>query len=248
MKKAAIITGASSGIGRATALEFARNGYFVFLMGRSKDRLTETAMHCRSGAAVLSCDIKDAQAVKKRIEEALTSKIHRIEVLVNNAGIFHSHDTENGTDEIWTEEFEVNLLGSVRLARALFPYFKTHGGGSIVNVSSTLGLKPSANTSAYSAIKAGMINWTQSMAIEGGPAKIRVNCVCPGIVDTPIHGFHNLEADKKADVIDKMKNLQPMGRIGSVDDIAKSIYFLGSDQSAWTTGAILAVDGGINLA
>ena len=248
MKKAALITGASSGIGRAAALEFSKNGYFVFLMGRNKDRLTETATLCRHGAAVLSCDLKDKAAVNKRIGEALNSQTHRVEVLVNNAGIFHSHDVEGGTDEIWTEEFEVNLLGPVRLARALVPYFKTHGGGSIVNVSSTLGLRPTPNTVSYSAIKAALVNFTQSLAQECGSAKIRVNCVCPGLVDTPIHAFHSMDATKKAEIVDSMKNLQPLGRIGTVEDISRAIYFLGSDQSSWTTGAILSVDGGINLA
>ena len=248
MKKAALITGAGSGIGRAAAIEFSKNGYFVYLMGRNKERLTETALECRHGASIVSCDLKDLAALNKRLDEVLTAKIHRVEVLVNNAGIFHQHDVEGGNDEIWMEEFEVNLLGPVRLTRAFFPYFKQQGGGSIVNVSSTLGIRPSANTQSYSAVKAGMINWTQSLAQEGGSHKIRVNCVCPGIVDTPIHSFHKLEGEKRTQALESMKGLQPLGRIGSPEDIAKAIYFLGSDQSSWTTGAILSVDGGINLA
>ncbi len=247
MKKAALITGASSGIGAAAAIEFAKNGYFVYLMGRNKERLQEVALKCRSGASIMSCDMTDTQALDKRLNEMLTTKIHRIEVVVNNAGIFDRHSTEEGTDEIWEKEFTVNLLGPVRITRAFFPYFKEQGGGQIVNVSSTLGLRPQGPTSSYSAVKAAMVNWTSSLAIEGGPFKIRANCVCPGIVDTPIHGFHTLEADKKALTVDGMKDLQPLGRIGTPDDIAKAIYFLGSDNSSWVTGAILPVDGGINL-
>lgn len=248
MKKAVLITGAGSGIGRATALEFARNGYFIYLMGRNKEKLAETAIECSYGASLLSCDLRDSAALDKRLNEVLTAKIHRVEVVVNNAGIFHQHTVETGSDELWQEEFEVNLLAPVRISRAFFPYFKQHGGGSIVNVSSTLGMKPNAFTQAYSAVKAGLINWTQSLAQEGGAHGIRVNCVAPGIVDTPIHSFHSLPVDQKNEAVEKMKTLQPLGRIGTPENIAQAIYFLGSEKSNWTTGAVLAVDGGINLA
>lgn len=247
MKKAALITGSSSGIGAATALEFSKNGYFVYLMGRNRERLEEVALQCRSGASILSCDLRDLAALNKRLEEVLSTKIHRIEVIVNNAGIYETHSTENGTDEIWQRQFEVNLLGPVRIARAFFPYFKSQGGGSIVNVSSTLGMRPQGPTSAYSALKAAMINWTQLLALEGGPSKIRANCVCPGIVDTPIHSFHNLEPGQKQQTLEQMASLQPLGRIGTPEDVARTIYFLGSELSSWTTGAVLPVDGGINL-
>lgn len=247
MKKAALITGASSGIGAATAIEFSKNGYFVYLMGRNKERLEKTALQCRSGASILSCDITDVAALSKRINEALQTKIHKIEVLVNNAGIYENHSTETGSDEIWLRQYEVNVLGPVRLVRAFFPYFKKQGGGSIVNVASTLGLRPQGPTSAYSATKAALVNWTQSLALEGGADKIRANCVCPGIIDTPIHSFHQLEIEKKNQVLGQMNPLQPLGRIGSPEEIAKAIYFLGSELSSWTTGAILSVDGGINL-
>lgn len=247
MKKAALVTGSSSGIGAATALEFSKNGYFVYLMGRNRERLEEVALKCRSGASVVSCDLTDLTALNKRLDEILNAKVHRVEVIVNNAGIYATHTTENGSDEIWQRQFEVNLLGPVRIARAFFPYFKAMGGGSIVNVSSTLGMRPQGPTSAYSALKAAMINWTQLLALEGGPSKIRANCVCPGIVDTPIHNFHSFEPEKKQQTVEQMNALQPLGRIGNPEDVARAIYFLGSDLSSWTTGAILPVDGGINL-
>ncbi|WP_413557034.1 SDR family NAD(P)-dependent oxidoreductase [Bdellovibrio sp. HCB209] len=247
MKKAVVITGASSGIGAATAIHFGKNGYFVYLMGRNKDRLAEVAVQCRAGASLMSCDLTDVAALNKRIAEILATNIHRVEVLVNNAGIFDVHSTEQGTDELWQREFEVNLMSAVRLTRAFFPYFKQHGGGSIVNVSSSLGLKPTAATSAYSAMKAAMINYTQSNALEGGAFGIRANCVAPGIVDTPIHSFHALDEAMKAESVAKMGPMQPLGRIGTVDEIAKAIYFLGSNDSSWTTGAVLPIDGGITI-
>jgi NAD(P)-dependent dehydrogenase (short-subunit alcohol dehydrogenase family) len=248
MKKAALITGAGSGIGRATALELSRRGYFVYLMGRDKDKLEVTALNCRAGAALLACDLKVPAQVEKRVAEALENPLYRLEILINNAGIFATHSAEEGSDELWREQFEVNLLGPVRLARWLIPYFKKHQGGSIVNVSSTLALRPGANTGAYSATKAALNSWTQSLAQELGPYKIRVNSVCPGIVDTPIHGFHSLKEEMKAEAVQKMAQLQPLGRIGNAEEVAKSICFLAStEDSPWTTGAVLSVDGGINL-
>ena len=247
MKKAALITGASSGIGAATALEFSKNGYFVYLMGRNRERLEEIALKCRGGASILSCDLTDPKAVEKRLKEMTSMKIHRVEVVVNNAGIFERANTEESSDELWQRQFEVNMMGPIRIARGVFPYFKAQGGGCIINVSSTLGLRPSGPTSAYSAVKAAMVNWTASLALEGGPHKIRANCVCPGLVDTPIHEFHSLPPEQKDKALDKMKNLQPLGRIGTPEDIAKTIFFLGSDSSNWTTGAVVSVDGGINL-
>ncbi|UYL08108.1 SDR family oxidoreductase [Bdellovibrio sp. SKB1291214] len=248
MKKAVVITGASSGIGAATAIQFGRNGYFVYLMGRNKDRLAEVAVQCRAGASLMSCDLTDVPALNKRIGEITSTTIHKVEVLVNNAGIFDVHSTEEGSDELWQKEFEVNLMSAVRLTRAFFPYFKQHGGGSIINVSSSLGLKPTAATSAYSAMKAAMINMTQSNSLEGGAFNIRVNCVAPGIVDTPIHSFHALEESKRQEAIATMNPMQPLGRIGTAEEIAKAIYFLGSPESSWTTGATLAIDGGITNA
>lgn len=247
MKKAALITGASSGIGQATALEFSRHGYFVYLMGRNKERLEETALQCTAGACLLSCDLREPAQVEKRVKEVFENPLYQLEILVNNAGIFKTHSMEEGGDDLWLDQFQTNLLGPVRLTRLLIPYFKKHQKGSIVNVSSTLGLRPNSNTGAYAAMKASMINWTQSLAQEAAAYNVRVNCVCPGIVDTPIHPFNALQGLQKQEILEEMASLQPLGRIGTPEDLAKSIYFLGSDLSAWTTGAILAVDGGINL-
>lgn len=247
MKKAALITGASSGIGAATALEFSKQGYFVYLMGRNKERLQEVALKCRAGASLLSCDLADLAAVDKRLLEVTGHKLYQLQVLVNNAGIYEPGTTEKSTDESWSRQFAVNLMAPIHLTRALIPYFKAQGGGSIVNVSSTLGLRPTADTAAYSASKAALNNWTHSLAQELGSSQIRVNSICPGIVETPIHSFHSKPPAEKEKTIQSLNPLQPLGRIGTPEEIAKAIYFLGTEQSSWTTGAILSVDGGINL-
>lgn len=249
MKKAVVITGASSGIGAATAVEFSHHNYFVFLLGRDPDRLTKTSQLCgANNSQVLTCDFKNLATITACSESILARSDVQLHCLVNNAGVFYSKSFDQTSNEIWIEQFQVNLLGHVHLTKLLYPHFARQMRGSIVNVSSTLGVKPSANTSAYSAIKAAMNSWTQTLALEGGSFGIRANAVCPGIVDTPIHSFFNLPEMDKTKTLESLGKLQPLGRIGQPEEIAKSIFFLGSDLSSWTTGAMLNVDGGINLA
>lgn len=151
MKKAVIITGASSGIGAATAVEFANHGYFVCLMGRNKDRLAQVAEQCRSGAMLMPCDLKDYKAIDKYLDQALGLGSHQIVCLVNNAGIYYNKSFEETGLDLWQETFQVNLFSHVYITQKVFSYFKSHQGGSIVNVSSTLGQLPIPNTTAYSA-------------------------------------------------------------------------------------------------
>ena len=247
MKKAVIISGAGSGIGKAAALEFSKQGYFVYLLGRNKEKLEEVAMECRAGARRYSCDLENPGQIHKTCLDILSQQDTDLQILVNNAGVFERQDVFAEDMTVWHRQFTTNLFGAVQLTQGVFPAFKKRGGGSIVNVSSTLGLKTSAQVSAYAASKAAMNSWTQSLALEGGPLKIRANAICPGIVDTPIHSFNKLEAKSKDKVLNSMNGLQPLGRIGTAEEIAKAIVFLGSEASSWTTGAILSVDGGINL-
>jgi NAD(P)-dependent dehydrogenase (short-subunit alcohol dehydrogenase family) len=247
MKKAVLITGASSGIGAATARLFARHGYFVFLLGRNEDRLHEVALDCPNGASLLKADLNNEAQVDKYTRHLYERPDVDLQVLVNNAGIYERHQFHEDLNlDLWRNQFETNLFGSIRLTQKVLPLLLQKKSGSIINVSSTLGLKPAGGASAYSASKAAMISWTQSLALELGPQNIRVNCVAPGIVDTPIHPFH--QSEQKAQALESLNTLQPLRRIGTADEIAQAIYFLGSPQSSWTTGSILCVDGGINLA
>ncbi len=249
MKKAVLITGASSGIGAATAKLFSQHGYFVYLLGRNEEHLTEVAIQCQHGASLLRCDLNSEASVIKYTQHLFERPDTDLQILVNNAGIFErtNHTSDGGSLSSWRKQFDTNLFSAINITEKILPLFMQKKKGSIVNVSSTLGLKPSADTAAYSASKAAMINWTQSLAQELGPLQIRVNCVAPGIVDTPIHSFHHLKTEDKQNVLNQLSPLQPLQRIGNVDEIAQAIYFLGSEQSSWTTGAVLAVDGGINL-
>ena len=234
--KSVVITGAGSGIGRATALLFARNNYHVFLLGRDSRKLRITHLEC-GDATSIPCDITRTEEVENAVKNILSTN-KNVEVIVNNAGTFTYKPFEQQTEDEWMAQFQIHVLGAVRLTKALWPSFVKNRKGSIVNVSSTLGIRPTAGTGAYSAMKAAQVSWTQSLALEGAPHGIRVNCVAAGIVDTPIH---------PPGAILQMQNAQPMGRVGRPEEIAHSIYFLAGENSPWTTGSILHVDGGINL-
>jgi NAD(P)-dependent dehydrogenase (short-subunit alcohol dehydrogenase family) len=245
MKKAALITGASSGIGAATAEYYSSQGYFVYLLGRNEERLQNVALKCKNGASLLKCDLNNDAQVDKYTKHLFERPDTKLEVLVNNAGIFEGHSPLTDSMEIWHRQFDTNFFGSVKLTMKLLPLLVQAKGAWIVNVSSGLGLRPSPQYAAYSAAKAAMISWTKSMAQALGKEQIRVNCLAPGLVDTPIHGYKSEE--ERVKLMDSMKSYQPLGRVGTSEEIAKAIYFLGSEQSSWTTGAVLVVDGGINL-
>lgn len=247
MKKLVVITGAGSGIGAATAEICAHQGFTPVLLGRRLEKLQEVEKKLSNKAISISCDLSQSSQIDQALQKISTLPDAELFGLVNNAGIFVQHEFTEGGLTPWRKQFETNLFGHIQLTQGLIPLFQKTKRGSIVNVSSTLGLKPAAKVSAYSASKAAMNSWTQSLALELGSQNIRVNCVCPGLVDTPIHSFHNLDPQSKSQTLEKMKGLQPLGRIGRPEEIAKSVFFLLSEDSGWTTGAILSVDGGINL-
>lgn len=238
--QSALITGASSGIGRHLASLLSKNGYKIYLLGRDQVRLEEVQNSLEGPSAVLKVDLlnpnwlKEVQSLKS--DKDFTEKLS---LLVNNAGEFQRKSLSELVASDFRRQSQLQVEVPALLSQFCYPYLKKHGvQSSIINVSSTLGLRSMANTAHYSAAKAGMVNLTESLAIEMAP--IRVNCVCPGIVNTPIHNFD--EATKK-----QMDSLQLLNRVGEVEDIAQSINFLAGPLSLWTTGIVLKVDGGINL-
>lgn len=137
-------------------------------------------------------------------------------------------------------------MSAVRLTSALWPQMK-ESKGSIVNISSTLGIRPIANTAAYSALKAAMNNWTLSLALQGAQDGIKANAICPGIIDTPIHSFHAKETAQQKALFAQAQKAQPLGRTGTPEDIAPMCFQLCQQESSWITGSILNIDGGILL-
>jgi len=245
-KKAVVITGGGSGIGRATARLFSGFGHSVALVGRRREKLDETASLLKGPVAVLPCDVSREQEVHWMLGEA-EKELGPLGFLINNAGLFMRGKIDEMPDENWKRLFEVNFMGAVHTTRHIIPFFKKEGHGSIVNVSSTLGIRPIPGTAAYSSLKAALQNFSECMAKELAPLNIRVNTVAFGIVDTPILGLEKLPAPEAEKRRQEMINAHPLKRMGTPENAAQAIYYFCGPHSAWTTGATLTVDGGINL-
>ena len=238
--KVAIITGGSRGIGFETAKIFSENGANVVITSSNRQQL-ENAANQLTNTIPISADITKEEEVKMVVEETI-KKFGKLDILVNNAGIFPKIKQLHEISELeWKKVLDVNLNGPFRFAKFSIPYLQKTSG-TIINVSSDAGLKAyeGFNADAYSASKAALVVLTKCWALEYAKDKIRVNCVCPGVVDTEMtKPFLKTEKDREF-----MDNDHPIGRIGQPDEIAKSVLFLTSEDSSWTTGAILAVDGG----
>ncbi len=238
--KVAIITGGSRGIGFETAKVFSKNGATVVITSKNTNQL-ENASDKLTNVFPISADIAKEEEVKKVVETTI-EKFGKLDILVNNAGIFPKIKKLHEISETeWNEVLNVNLNGQFRFTKFSIPYLQKTSG-TIVNVSSDAGLRAyeGFNADAYSASKAALIVLTKCWSLEYAKDRIRVNCVCPGVVDTDMtKPFLKTEKDREF-----MDNDHPIGRMGTPDDVAKSILFLASEDSSWTTGAILAVDGG----
>lgn len=238
--KVVIITGGSRGIGKATANLFAKEGASVVITAKNNTRLQSAAKEL--GVIGFVGDIRRSDDVENVVKKTL-EEFGKIDILVNNAGIFPDvkplHET---SEEEWNEIIDINLTGQFRFTKAVIPHMMKNGG-CIVNVSSDAGLKSFENFEAdsYSATKAALIHLTKTWAIEYAKYKIRVNCICPGIVETDMtEPYLRTEADRAMAIAE-----HPIGRIGNPEDVAKAILYFASEDSSWITGAILPVDGGI---
>lgn len=238
--KVAIITGGSRGIGFETAKIFSENGATVVITSKNNQGLKE-ASNQLTNVFPISADITSESEVK-RVVDTTIEKFGRLDILVNNAGVLPKiKQLHEISENEWNEVLNVNLNGQFRFTKFAIPYLQKTSG-TIVNVSSDAGLKAyeGFNADAYSASKAALIVLTKCWSLEYAKDRIRVNCVCPGVVDTDMtKPFLKTEKDR-----DFMDNDHPIGRIGKPTDVANSILFLASEDSSWTTGAILPVDGG----
>ena len=238
--KVAIITGGSRGIGFEMAKTFSENGAKVVITSKNSQQLKDTANQL-SNTTPISADIRKEEDVKNVVEKTI-EKFGKLDILVNNAGVFPKIKQLHEISELeWNDVLDVNLNGQFRFTKFAIPYLQKTSG-TIINVSSDAGLKAyeGFNADAYSASKAALIVLTKCWALEYAKDKIRVNCVCPGVVDTDMtKPFLKTEKDREF-----MDNDHPIGRIGQPEEVAKSVLFLASEDSSWTTGAILAVDGG----
>jgi NAD(P)-dependent dehydrogenase (short-subunit alcohol dehydrogenase family) len=247
--KVALVSGAGSGIGRAVAIALAAEGACVVLLGRTLAKLEASASGLpRDRVLTVAARHEDPGGVAGAVRSAV-ERFGRLDVLVNNAGAYVSGTAAETTLEDWSESLAANLTGPFLLTREALPHLRRERNGAIVNVASTLGLKPVAGTTPYAVAKAGLILLTRSTALEEASSGVRVNAVCPGVVDTPIHGPRaGGDPGRLATLLSEAGAKHPVGRIGRPDEVASLILFLASEDSAWTTGAIVTIDGGISLA
>jgi len=241
--KVAIITGAGSGIGRACALAFAREGAKVVLVGRTKAKLDAVVKAMGGGAFVQAGDVSKKSDIE-RIVKATVEQFGGLHVLLNNAGTLHAGTAESHTEAEWDEVFNTNVKGLWLLSRAALPHMRKAGGGSIINISSVIGLVGAKNRVAYSASKGAVTLLTKSMALDHAAEQIRVNCICPAIVETELVAKFIAQAPDPEAARKQRLALHPLGRFGQPEDIAPMAVYLASDESAWVTGAAFPVDGG----
>lgn len=243
--KAAVVTGAGSGIGRASALAFAREGAKVVVSDVAVQGGEETVRLIRaaSGEALfVKCDVAQAVDVQA-LMQATVRAYGRLDYACNNAGIGGSSATTGDyTEEDWRKVIDVNLTGVWLCMRYELPLMLKQGGGAIVNMASILGKVGFANAPAYVAAKHGMIGLTETAAIEYATQNIRVNAVCPGFIYTPLLEQAGMQAG--SDLHQQISNLHPMKRMGTSEEVAEAVVWLCSDAAAFVTGHALLVDGG----
>ncbi len=243
--KAALVTGASRGIGRAIALAYAAAGADLALLARDADALAEVAEAVRAlgrRAVVLPCDVTDAAQVGEAVQRAIAELGH-LDVVVNNAGGNSFSMPLNGMRfSGWEKTFRLNVDSVVHVTQAVLPHLLERRSGSIINVSSVAGLRGAPMMSHYAAAKAALLSLTQSVALETAWAGVRVNSLVPGWIETDLTGFLRVEDATEQALLARV----PMARWGATDEIAAPAVFLASDASSFMTGQVLVVDGGLS--
>jgi len=244
--KVAVITGAGSGIGRGIAFRLSEMGAAVVVLDIDieKGEATVRTITERAGRALFEkCDVRSAEDCRRATESAIAS-FGRIDILCNNAGVIVRKNIVELSEEEWDLALDVTLKGIFLLSHEVIPHMERNGGGAIVNTGSGWSLKAGPQAASYCAAKAGVLNLTRAMAIDHGKSNIRVNCVCPGDIDTPMLRGEcaQLGADPAAFL--KEAASRPLARVGSPEDVANAVLFLASDMAAWITGTQLVVDGG----
>jgi 3-oxoacyl-[acyl-carrier protein] reductase len=236
-----LISGGTSGIGRAAARRFLEEGSRVFVGGNDEGELAETIAELTPVGAIdgLVGDVSDEGSVERLIESAETT-LGGVEILIGNAGIARKEPFLAITPEAWDRVIAVNLRGMFLVAQSVARHMVARGGGAIVLMASTNGLGGEEDYAHYNASKAGVVMLTKTMALELGPRGIRVNCVCPGFIDTPL----NEHLSSEREMHDYERDKIPMGRRGRADEVAAAYAFLASDEASFVHGATLVVDGG----
>ena len=244
--KVALITGGTSGIGTAIAARFAAEGAAVVITGRNVERGEQVLRGIvaeGSEALFLRSDVRMAKDCREAVERTL-ERFGKIDVLFNNAGVFHPKTVPDCTEEEWDETIDSSLKGAFLMSKYVLPSMIERRRGSIIHMSSGWGIQGGDKAAAYCAAKGGLIVMAKAMAIDHGPQGIRVNCVCPGDVMTPMLSDDAAKRGLSWDDYAAGAAKRPLGRMGTVEDIAGAVLFLASDESSFVTGTALVVDGG----
>jgi NAD(P)-dependent dehydrogenase (short-subunit alcohol dehydrogenase family) len=246
--KVALITGGGTGIGRAVALAFAREGARVAVAGRRAEKLREVVNEIAGQGGegmAIACDVARADDALRAVRET-ADRMGALHVLVNNAGALNAATVEGIAEEEWDRIMTVNLKGPFLMSRAALPEFRKAGGGAIVNVGSILGLIAMKERAAYCASKGAVTLLTKAMALDHAHEKVRVNCICPSIVETElVKGLFEANAQGQALRDSRVASI-PLGRMGRPADVAELAVFLASEESSWLTGAAIPLDGGLS--
>ncbi len=236
----AVVTGAGGGIGSAVARRLHADGFQVACVDREGAR-------ARAGSAGLprsapfTCDVAVAAEVA-RLRDAVTGRLGTPSLLVNAAGVFFTHRVPELEEGDYDRILDVNLKGTFLTCRAFLPAMTAAGHGCIINIASTAGLRGGRDRAAYCASKAGVVMLTRSLALDHGREGVRINCVCPGLIDTPMADW----ITSRPDDLERWRAAVPAQRIGTPDDVAGTVSFLASADAAYVQGAVLLVDGGVS--
>jgi len=245
-RKVALVTGGASGIGRATAQLFAREGASVVItdLNEQAGNATVEEISRQSGRAIFQpADVTNSNDCQRVVDRTLR-EFGRIDVLFNNAGIIRRTSILDLTEDDWDRVMDVNVKSIFLMSRLVVPIMAKAGGGVIVNMASGWGLAGGARAAAYCASKGAVVLLTKSMAIDHGPQNIRVNCLCPGDTDTGMLRQEASQLGEEESGFLRASAQRPLGRMGKVEEIAQAALYLASDASSFVTGTALVVDGG----
>ena len=244
--KIALVTGGTSGIGEATAILFAKEGASVAVTGRDEKRghaVTARILENGGKAIFIRTDVRKSDECRRAVEATVKAFV-KLDILFNNAGVFYPHTMLDCSEQEWDLQIDINLKGTFLMSKFALPGMIAQGKGVIINNSSGWGIAGGDAAVAYCASKGGVVLLTKAMAIDHGRQGIRVNCICPGDVDTPMLAEDaRMRGMKWSDYLSGCAN-RPLGRIGTADEIAKAVLFLASDDSSFVTGTAVVVDGG----
>ena len=245
--KVTVVAGGASGIGRATALAAAREGSKVVIADISSESASNVVAEIRSGGGDCISVIGDASKLTfaRQVAQTALQNYGGIHYLCNSVGIQTYGTVESTDEETWQRTFDVNLKSVYTMSKYCIPEIRKNGKGAIVNISSVQGLRCQKNVSAYAASKGAVIAMTRSMALDYAPEKIRVNCICPGSIDTPMLRWGAGEHGPVEEVLKAWGDAHPIGRVGKPEEIASLVLFLFSDEAGFVLGQSFIADGGL---